>query len=80
MSQPTPTARGQALRHADFATLCEALDYAATCDTGFNYFDGKDAATCDTGFNYFDGKGCASRRLSLRNASFLSQIKMRASA
>jgi len=41
MSQPTPTARGQALRHADFATLCEALDYAATCDTGFNYFDGK---------------------------------------
>lgn len=41
MSQPTPTARGQALRHADFATLCDALDYAATCDTGFNYFDGK---------------------------------------
>ena len=41
MSQPTPTARGQAIRHADFATLCDALDYAATCDTGFNYFDGK---------------------------------------
>jgi fatty-acyl-CoA synthase len=41
MSQPTPTARGQAIRYADFATLCEALDYAATCDTGFNYFDGK---------------------------------------
>jgi len=41
MSQPTPTARGQALRHGDFATLSEALDYAATCDTGFNYFDGK---------------------------------------
>jgi len=41
MSQPTPTARGQALKHGDFATLCEALDYAATCDTGFNYFDGK---------------------------------------
>ena len=41
MSQPTPTARGQALRHGDFATLCEALDYAATCQTGLNYFDGK---------------------------------------
>lgn len=41
MSQPTPTARGKAIRHADFPTLCEAMDYAATCDTGFNYFDGK---------------------------------------
>ena len=41
MSQPTPTARGKALRHGDFPTLWEALDYAATCDTGLNYFDGK---------------------------------------
>ena len=41
MSHPTPTARGQAIRHADFATLCDALDYAATCDTGFNFFDGR---------------------------------------
>jgi len=41
MSQPTPTARGQAIRYADFATLCDALDYAATCNTGLNYFDGK---------------------------------------
>jgi len=41
MSHPTPTQRGKALRHADFETLCDALDYAATCNTGFNYFDGK---------------------------------------
>ena len=41
MSHPTPTQRGKAIRHADFETLCEALDYAATCNTGFNYFDGK---------------------------------------
>lgn len=41
MTEPTPTARGQELRHGDFSTLCEALDYASTCDTGFNYFDGK---------------------------------------
>jgi len=41
MSHPTPTLRGKAIRHADFETLCEALDYAATCNTGFNYFDGK---------------------------------------
>ncbi|WP_034388141.1 fatty acyl-AMP ligase [Hellea balneolensis] len=41
MSHPTPTQRGQDIRHADFDTLCAALDYAATCNTGFNYFDGK---------------------------------------
>jgi len=41
MSHPTPTHRGQDIRHADFETLCAALDYAATCKTGFNYFDGK---------------------------------------
>ncbi len=41
MTEPTPTARGQKIRHGDFSTLCEALDYAATCNTGFNYFDGR---------------------------------------
>ena len=29
------------MRQADFPTLCQALDYAAQCDTGFNFFDGK---------------------------------------
>ncbi len=38
---PLPTGRGIPLRHGDFETLCEALDYAATAETGFNYFDGK---------------------------------------
>jgi len=38
---PLPTVRGVPLRHGDFDTLCEALDYAATSQTGFNYFDGK---------------------------------------
>lgn len=36
-----PTQSGIPLRHGDFETLCEALDYAATGYTGFNYFDGK---------------------------------------
>ena len=36
-----PTARGIPLRHADFETLCQALDYAAEGQTGFSYFDGK---------------------------------------
>ena len=38
---PLPTQRGVRLRHGDFATLCDALDYAATAETGFNYFDGR---------------------------------------
>jgi fatty-acyl-CoA synthase len=40
-AQPLPTDRGIPLRHGDFETLCDALDYAATGNTGFNYFDGK---------------------------------------
>lgn len=37
----TPTASGIPLRCADFSTLPEALDYAASGDTGFNYYDGR---------------------------------------
>lgn len=39
---PTPTLSGIPLRSAVFSTLTEALDYAATGDTGFNYYDGRD--------------------------------------
>lgn len=39
--KPTATLRGKDIRHSDFLTLCEGLDYAATCSTGFNFFDGK---------------------------------------
>ncbi|WP_240609524.1 fatty acyl-AMP ligase [Phenylobacterium deserti] len=35
----TPTSPGRRLRHADFATLTEALDYAATGETGINFHD-----------------------------------------
>ncbi len=38
---PTATLRGKPIRHSDFKTLCEGLEYAATCDTGLNFFDGK---------------------------------------
>lgn len=41
MIEPTPTARNILFRRGDFATLTEALDYAATGETGFNYFDGR---------------------------------------
>ncbi len=39
--EPTPTASGISLRLADFATLTEALDYAATGRTGANFYDGR---------------------------------------
>jgi fatty-acyl-CoA synthase len=35
----TPTAPHRALRRADFATLTEALDYAASGETGLNFHD-----------------------------------------
>lgn len=38
---PTQTRRGMAVRHSDFDTLCDGLDYAALGNTGLNYFDGK---------------------------------------
>lgn len=41
MNAPTPTDRAIPLRYADFSTLIDALDYAATGKTGFNYFDGR---------------------------------------
>lgn len=44
-NRPTPSASGIALRSADFATLAEALDYAARGDSGFNYYDGRGELT-----------------------------------
>lgn len=35
---PTPTSPERAVRHADFATLTEALDFAATGETGINLY------------------------------------------
>ena len=39
--EPTPTESGIPLRNADFTTLTEALDYAATGRTGANFYDGR---------------------------------------
>lgn len=39
--KPTPTENTLPLRPADFATLAEALDYAAEGKTGYNFYDGK---------------------------------------
>lgn len=40
-ASPLPIDRGIPLRLGDFDNLCDALDYAATAKTGFNFFDGK---------------------------------------
>ena len=37
--RPTPTESAIELRSADFATLADALDYAALGESGFNYYD-----------------------------------------
>lgn len=39
--KPTPTRHGLPFRAADFATLSEALDYAATGETGANFYTGR---------------------------------------
>ena len=39
--KPTPTENELPLRPADFASLAEALDYAAEGKTGYNFYDGK---------------------------------------
>ncbi len=41
----TPTVSGIPLRSANFPTLTEALDYAATGASGFNYYDSRDNLT-----------------------------------
>lgn len=52
MTEPTPTARNIPLRHGDFDTLIDALDYAATGQTGLNYFDGR--GRLQTALSYAD--------------------------
>ncbi len=41
MLEATPTEQGLALRYGDFATLTEALEYAALGKTGYNFYTGK---------------------------------------
>ncbi len=41
MIKPTKTNELLPLRNADFATLVEALDYAAEGETGYNFYDGR---------------------------------------
>jgi fatty-acyl-CoA synthase len=40
--KPTPTENKLTIRAGGFATLVEALDYAAQGETGFNFYSGKD--------------------------------------
>jgi fatty-acyl-CoA synthase len=42
---PTPNDDAQPRRYADFATFCDALDYAALGDRGFNFHDARGVLT-----------------------------------
>mgnify|MGYP002146611615 CR=1 FL=1 len=39
--KPTPTLAGKPKRLGDFATLCDALDYAAQGAAGFNFYSAR---------------------------------------
>ena len=41
MTLPTPTERGKPLIRSAFETLTDGLDYAATCQTGLNYYSAR---------------------------------------
>ncbi|MBL4870034.1 MAG: fatty acyl-AMP ligase [Robiginitomaculum sp.] len=41
MNLPTSTDRGQPMVSGDFTTLIDALEYAATCKTGFNFYSSR---------------------------------------
>lgn len=41
LSIGTPTLHSLPLRHADFATLTDALEYASHGETGYNFYDGR---------------------------------------
>ncbi|MGB0906717.1 MAG: fatty acyl-AMP ligase [Maricaulaceae bacterium] len=41
MTSPTTTHSGKPIIHSEFKTLCDGLDYAAKCETGFNFYNGK---------------------------------------
>jgi fatty-acyl-CoA synthase len=70
ITTPTPAEHHLPLRPGDFPSLSEALDYAATGDTGFNFYDHR--AELRSALTYAelreDARGLARRLRSLRLA------------
>jgi fatty-acyl-CoA synthase len=63
-NEPTPTVSGIELRRAEFATLTDALDYAARGLTGFNYYNGRGELTTTLSYSELREKARAlARRL-----------------
>jgi fatty-acyl-CoA synthase len=58
----TPTVSGIALRSADFKTLTDALDYAATGESGFNYYDSRDNLTATLPYRELRSRALAMAR------------------
>jgi len=46
LSIGTPTEHSLPLKHADFNTLAQALEYASHGDTGYNFYDGRGKLYC----------------------------------
>ncbi len=59
---PTATHRGKPIRHSNFKTLCEGLDYAASCHTGLNFFDGKGVLKTALGYSELRDRAVATAK------------------
>src|SRR5678816_4454841 len=73
---PTATDSGIPLRSADFATLAEALDYAATGDSGFNFYDGRGGMTASLTYSELRARALelAKRGAPLRSGQRLALV------
>ena len=60
----TPTTHKLPLKHADFATLADALEYASRGDTGYNFYDGRGKLYCRLPYaDLYQQASAAARRL-----------------
>ena len=63
--KPTPTLSGKPKRLGDFATLCDALDYAAQGEAGFNFYTARGELGSTLGYRSLrDQADSLARRLS----------------
>ena len=60
--EPTPTYNSQTQRLADFDTLTEALEFAATGTTGYNFYDAKGNLRSVLSYRVLREKACVSAR------------------
>jgi len=59
LSIGTPTEHSLPLKHAAFATLADALEYASHGDTGYNFYDGRGKLYCRLSYAELYQQACA---------------------